>query len=480
MGKENWFLADPDGLKKIIERKGKGFIIFELIQNAWDQYVSLVSVNLHKPPGSHMVTLEVEDDDPDGFADLVHAYTVFGESTKKQDPKKRGIFDLGEKLVIALCHEAKIESTSGTIIFDPKKGRFKSRHCREIGSKFTGKLKMSRDEMAEAERLSKTLIPPDGIITTFNGKILPQRLPLHEFSATLPTQFGDSEGYIHKTRRMAPVQVHEVLPGEEAHIYEMGIPVVASGDKWHVNVGQKLPQSLERDGLPPSFVQELRVVVLNEMHDQISEEEANSEWVRSAASDSRCSDGAINTVVTQRYGEDRVGYDPSDPEANMTATSKGSCVIPARGMSKGEWSNAKRAGVIIPAGKKFPTPKPYGTSGPPVDTVPESKWTENMKGTVEYLKQMHLALIKTGVPLSVTVVNTTNDFSAAYSKYELDLNIRKLGKRWFDLRNNQIDIDALMIHEFAHFYCGNHLDHKFHDACCKLGARLKQIALESK
>ena len=80
---ENWFEVDKAGLAKLLERKGKAFVLHELVQNAWDQKVTKVDVHLNRDPGTHHVIIMVEDDDPNGFADLSHAFTLFAESAKK-------------------------------------------------------------------------------------------------------------------------------------------------------------------------------------------------------------------------------------------------------------------------------------------------------------------------------------------------------------------------------------------------------------
>ena len=54
---KNWFEVDKQGLAKILERKGKEFALFELVQNCWDEPgVTKVSVALEhqgwKKPGS--------------------------------------------------------------------------------------------------------------------------------------------------------------------------------------------------------------------------------------------------------------------------------------------------------------------------------------------------------------------------------------------------------------------------------------------
>ncbi len=122
----NWFEVDKEGLAKLVERRGKVFILHELLQNAWDcGKATNVNVSLIPIANKPFAELVVEDDDPDGFRDLSHAYTLFAESEKKSDKKRRGRFNLGEKLVLALCEEASVLSTKGRIAFD-KQGRKKS------------------------------------------------------------------------------------------------------------------------------------------------------------------------------------------------------------------------------------------------------------------------------------------------------------------------------------------------------------------
>ena len=129
----DWFSVDKEGLYKLLKRKGMQFLIYELAQNCWDTSTSQVEVKLMPVDGRPLVELVVIDDDPDGFRDLAHAYTLFAESEKKGDPEKRGRFNLGEKLVLAACLEATITSTKGTVMFGPN-GRTTSRKRRDAGT----------------------------------------------------------------------------------------------------------------------------------------------------------------------------------------------------------------------------------------------------------------------------------------------------------------------------------------------------------
>jgi len=41
-GRRDWVDVDMDGLRKILERRGKELALYELVQNAWDENVTNV------------------------------------------------------------------------------------------------------------------------------------------------------------------------------------------------------------------------------------------------------------------------------------------------------------------------------------------------------------------------------------------------------------------------------------------------------
>ena len=98
-----------------------------------------------------------------------------------------------------------------------------------------------------------------------------------------------------------------------------------------------------------------------------------------------------------------------------------------------------------------------------------------MKNIVTYARFLGEELM--GVKLIVSVVCTTNNFSACYGAGRLDFNLLRLGHSWFEQGVTE-DVDRLLIHEFGHQYSGDHLSADYHDALCRLGARLKRLALE--
>jgi len=474
-----WFDVSRSGLGKQAEQYGKGRLVGELIQNALDEVgVTSIEVTLSLVPGRPMADLIVEDDSPEGFRDLSHAYTLFAESYKRANPEQRGQYNFGEKLVLAVCESASISTTKGTVIFDPNVGRTeKLRQKRERGSVFRGRIRMTREEYSGVVDYLNSLLLAESVVVTLNGKQLVPRNPIHTFEASLDTPVADDQGIMRIRVRKTFVSIHEVMPGETAFLYEMGLPIVETDDKWHVNIGQKVPLNRDRDNVRPAYLRAIRTTVLNEMHQLLTEQDANEVWVRQASSDSNCTSESIKKVLDLRFGEKRAAYDPTDPEANKTWVSKGGTIVYGSMLNKEEWKKAKEADAIKPAGKLCPTSKPFSDdpNAPTVTIISYDQWTDGMKNIVAYSKFLAFELM--GVKVSVVIVDTKNNFLACYGPGELYLNIQRLGSHWFENGVNE-EVDRLLIHEYGHQYSGDHLSEEYHEALCQLGAKIKRLSLE--
>ena len=471
-----WFDVDRKGLARLLERKGKEFVVFELVQNAWDEKTTRVDVTLKRLAGTREVELTVEDDNPNGFETLTHAFVLFADSKKVHDAGKRGRFNLGEKLVISSCREAEIASTTGTIRFTETEGRKTSRVKRERGSRFRGVMRMTNEELERCGTAVRRLLPPPGIATYFNGELIEGQKPCMVTEATLPTEIADADGVLRKTSRKTAVEFHDRLDGSPAMLFELGIPVVETGDRWHVNVQQKIPLNFDRDNVPPAYLAKVRALTLETMNGHMGAEDANATWVRDAIQrhGSDMSDETIRRVTDLRFGEKRVAYDPSDTEANHIAVSQGYQLVYGSQLSSAEWDAAKRAGAILPAGRVTPSAKPYQEGGRPQEYVPRDKWTDHMESTVELIERVSEALLGTKVGVEVTS-DITWPFSAAYGGRRMVLNLGRLGHKWFG--GPLESISNLMLHELAHEFESSHLSSDYHAALSRLGAKMTDLAL---
>jgi hypothetical protein len=471
-----WFDVDRKGLAKLIRQRGLEFVVFELVQNAWDQQTSRCDVTLTAIEGRPLVELVVTDDDPEGFADIRHAFTLFAESTKKGDVEKRGRFNLGEKLVLAVCEEARIITTTGGVGFGPE-GRSSLRTTRERGSEFRGVLRMTRQEMGEIEHAMSLLIAP--MPTTFNGQELAPRRRIASIEVTLPTIRTDSEGQLRPTRRRTRIDLYEPLPGEPARLYELGIPICETGDRWDVDVAQKVPLSMDRSSVTDGYLREIRVAALNAAGEQLTQDEARAPWVQVATNHPDAQPGKVLAVTRKRFGERFVDYDPTDKEANGTAFSNGCAVIPSRALGKQERAHLRGINAIQPAGQLYPTH--------PDKRVPSRELTDDEDTpAVRRLVAMYERLGEHLVDHAVRVVVHHARGSGTLADYDrstatMRLNLANLGIDWFERSGawptrDQLD---LLVHELGHDAEADHTSHAYHSALTRLGARLAYLALIS-
>lgn len=486
---KDWFSAHKDGLRQVherlVERRGFGILGGELYQNVMDTDATHCLFAVHKVAGRPAVELMVEDDGH-GFHNLEDAWTMFAPSEKKADPTKAGRFNFGEKVVLSFARKASIHTTSGTVVFDDYGRSMYPRRKRDKGTVFQAELRCTQEQYEEFIAYLGRIIVRPNLVLTINGREVKHRKPIHSFTITLPTEQGEG---LRLTNRKTKVEVYEPLEGELPSIYELGIPVVETGDRWHYNVTQKVPLNVDRDNVTPSYLRTLRVAVLNEMHEVLSGDDTETTWVNEATSDKRCTNEAVEAFRVQKYGADSVVADPSNPEANAEAVAHKRPLIHSRGLTPGQRENLYRAQTLISSSKAYPTAGKGAYSddpnAPPVKVIPPEKWSAGMAQIQQYTEALAFRLM--GVRVQVRFVSCNkfgggNRWGACYGRGHLsgtswfDYNVFTLGRAWFDNGVNE-EVDKLILHEFGHQFESNHLDHDYHNALCALGAKLKREVL---
>lgn len=477
--------VDRNGLAKKLANRPKAFVLYELVQNAWDEDSTEVRIELsfQRSSGarSGLVAITVKDDSPDGFADLRSIYTLFRDSKKAPDPTKRGRFELGEKLIIALADYVRVETTKGTITISGNE-RTQSRARRQAGSSVEVQFRATLDEYEALRKGAELLIPPkptylDGIL------LLNLSHRCAAFEAPLDTIVSDEAGaLVHRTRK-TEVRVYTPAAGARGWVFEMGIPIVETGDAWHYDVQQRVPVNWERNNLPAAFLKTLRVEALNHLHAELPHEEAGAPWVTSAIDDPRCEADALGTIVKERFGEKAVVYDPSDPEGTKLAVSQGYTVVTGGALPATAWENIRRHATILPAGQVTPSPKPYSQDGRPEREIPRDKWTPDMGCRAIFCEELAVSL-NLG-RLEVVIVNEPKvywqaNFGRRGDGFRLCLNYGRLGKVWFAMPHHGEPVLSLLIHELAHAESSDHLSEEYHRALCNIGARVTMLALKQR
>lgn len=463
-----WFDVDKSGLSKIMSRKEKHFVLFELIQNAWDENSSEVFVTVDKPKNSQFVDIVVKDNNPEGFKNLEHSFTLFAESEKKSNPKQRGRFNIGEKLVLSMCKEATIKTTKGTVFFGDN-GRIKKREKTEIGTIFSAKLKMTTQEMENMLEKTSILIPPSDIKTFINNKILVTKTPIKSFNMSLPTEISDIEGNLKRTKRKTDVEIYESENG--SYIYEMGIPIVKIEDKFSINVLQKVPLNLERDNVTPKYLKDLRAEVLNHTNELINEEEASSLWIQDALENESISKESIEKIIKKRFGEKIVSYDPTDLESNKKAVANGYQVLHGRQLTKAQWNNVRKHDLVNSSSSMFPTPKPFSDdpNAKSLKIIKKQDYTEKQKTLHSNLKD--IAMFITGKSINLKFANDHKwGFGGSFAKDSREMIINLSGhKNKEEITEKILDV---FIHELGHLYESDHLSDNYYRALTKIGSKM--------
>lgn len=463
------FDIDIQGFTKLAQRwaekRGMGAIVGELVQNTFDENVTDVQIRMKMEVGG-VAVLEVEDDAPDGFVDLKDAYTLYATSKKVEDASKAGRFNAGEKFVVALCSEATISTTTGTVCFSRTDGRHMKRITREKGSIFSARIKMTREQYDEMEKFAWSILPPSRLKLSLNGTVIPSRSTLGTFEETLDTEISTGDGVLRKSRRKATVEVYEAKEGETPSIYELGLPVVETGDKWHVNVLLRVPLNLERDNITPAYLKSIRAFVANHMAAILTDKDANSTWVNEALSDPRISPIAARKIMDINFGEKRVVHDPHDPESTSRAQSEGYTVIYPRSLTSDQRDNVKKFDLAPTSSRLFPTPS-VKTSMDGQHPIPREDYSPKMFAIYDYAKTLAELLLHKNI--TVEFYRELGIFAACYGPGRLSLT-KKVATYSID------KLEELLIHEFAHDCERDHMSHAFHEACCRLGVKLASVA----
>ena len=467
----SWFAVDKEGLQQTVARKSKSSAIFELLQNAFDEDgCTRVDVTV-TPPKDGRSVLTVVDNSPTGYRDLSNAHTMFAKSYKKADPTKRGRFNLGEKLVLALCDEATITSTTGQTIFNSDGTRSESRKRTEVGSVFRGVLPMEEAELETIMKEIQMVIAP--IRTTYNGKNIPSRRPFHTFDATLATEIADEKGVMRSRQRKTKVRLYQVNEGEKAWLYEKGLPVCELDTKWHIDVQQKVPVNLERDAVSDAYRTSVYVAVINAMHSELTKDDMAAIWVQRALEADRISAEAAIKVVKAQFGDEAVIESSKDKGSINNARAHGKTTIARGAFNSRQWKNIKAKAGLKQSHDDYATDHEHDLS----KLVDPKQYSSDLKRYVKLIEDVTPYLLSHRV--TVRAIDDPDENLAActeWGKKQFVFTINIGAHNIHDWAENY----SVMIHELAHFreQSNDHLVRDFWGALEIIGAKLAQLALQ--
>jgi hypothetical protein len=461
MAKQPWFTVDPEGLAELQRGKPLAYIAREPIANALDQNIKRCTVTLRHEARS--IILAVEDDDPKGFQDLAHAFTLFSHTPKREEPTQRGRFALGEKQAISRCTEASIVTTTGSVFFDKKDGRRMGRTKREVGTLVSLRFPGTKADAAEIVETLRSYLPPPGVEYVVNDQIIAHRKPLRSITARLQTEIYDGQQF---RKNMRSTEVHVHAANGQAMLYELGIPVCPIACKYTLDVQQKVPLGVDREMVPEPFLRSLYAEVLNATASDLAPEESSEDWVRQGSEDKRVAPEALRTVLQRRYGDKVLVANPNDARSNDEAKSKGYHVLRGSELSGEEWGRAREHGLLQSTTQVFGWTPGNAT---PVEPTPDMLRVANLARAI--------AQRVLGIRITVTFYRLPGaGYSARYGQRTMEFVLNRLGEAWF--KDPLADkVLGLIIHELGH-ESGHHTEDAFHQAICAMAAALVRIARE--
>lgn len=455
---KNWFEVDKKGLQALQAGKSKTFIIRELVQNAFDEDIHECNVNIEWLSDGNVVII-VEDDSPEGFKNLTHAYTLYADTYKRRDVKKRGRFNIGEKEVLSLCEHAEIRTTKGTIAFRST-GREKLSKKRHFGSEVYLHLKMKHSEFKELIEYAATILPPKGIHYRVNNNTVHYKFPFTVISETLKTEILE-DNIFRSTRRKTDIYIHKE---DKAYLYEMGIPVCEIDCDYSIDVQQKVPLSTDRTKVSGAYLKELYAFVLNATYEELTEESSSNNWIRTATTSDKIKSVAVEKVVKERYGDKVVVASPGDPGSVDEAITRGYRVIRGSEMSAEEWKNVRKNNIIESSTSTFGSKL--------TDDYEVVKPTRNMIRAEDFIKRVANRLLSVQAKVRY-VKSKTLTHAATYGYNTITFNLTKLPDDIFDIKKDMISQELLdlVMHELAHEK-GYHYEHAYHKCLTMMGSKL--------
>jgi len=453
-----WFAVSEKGLRDMLSGKKKTFIIRELVQNCFDEPITKCIVDIKWDSGK--VWLSVEDDSPEGFRNIEHAYTLFADTYKRGSPIHRGRINIGEKLVLAICinYGAEISTTKGTVEFHPTKGRIHHWSIkREKGSIFKGTFRATKAEYQELIDHAKSLLPPANIDFYVNQEKMQPKVIFKFFKCKLDTEIYDYDIDNWKILKRE-TEVHLIESDGQSYVFEMGIPIMATDCKWHIDVQQRVPLTLDRESIRPSYLKVLYAEVLNNTYESIEDGEVSTPWVRTGSVDNHVTRDAVKTIFQKRHGNNYLIENPFDPNANAEAISRGHHIIRGNELSSEERAKMQEFDMYTT------TTDRYGKTGVPGTEVEPTPEQERFAKFAKKVAKEYL-----GIDLTVRFMKANVSDCAYFGSNELLYIVNKLPKDYFDEINERNLNDLL--HELGH-KAGNHPDHAYHQLLTRLGARL--------
>lgn len=330
---KRWFEVADDGWRRLSASRPLGRLMLEALQNAFDERAGQVTVEL----GAEQVV--VEDDAEGGIGDERLVYTIF-LSDKPDDPTRRGRMGRGLKELLAGMDRATVETVGTTVEFS-EEGRRSRENERARGTRLVLGRRFADEELVEAKRMLRLCIPPKGTtLKVASRQVRRPRSVLTLSSCHLETVII-ADGVERAAMGNTTLSIYTPRRGEQAHLFEMGLPVEAWNLPWHVDVAQRVPLGEGRDAVPDRYKLAVKAALLEAMiHSYLDRNDLRSDWVHEVIAGWPLTPALLDAYVSRVFPRGSVLG--GTRRANDRARQLGAHIVDASVISHGAYMSLSR------------------------------------------------------------------------------------------------------------------------------------------
>ncbi len=475
--KPNRFDIDDEGYKQQIKDVKPYRLCNDMVQNCLDEdSITNFQFNIKKNTADGLWEVKI-DDNGDGFLKTSDIYTLFGDSYKRADHKKRGQFNEGDKRFFASCVEGQLRTKDIVVVFPKEGGRIVTKQKTPAqGTHVIATFKWTKKDVESVMKSLTSIIVDKRQKFMLNGENVPSRESLRSFDARLYTS-KLIDGRMTPRKEDTMIDIFQVPDGDDSWLYEMGIPVctLEQNIKWHVNINQKLPQqTTSRNVVSEKYLQSVYESVLNNTVDLVEKEDASATWIQEGMKGA--TEETAKEVFKKVYDTDEVYIQSqTDPRANEKAIESGGQLIKRNWLDSDAREHLKDIGVISYASETFKT---NYASSEQIEPNEDMIWFERV--TLEIMKNT----LDSEIPIFFVKSKEVTDLAwmaEMFGCYSLTFNTSRLGKQFFkEYKAEQI---ALVIHELAHKDAEvengmSHLSHKYIDETIRIGSVIAEKGIQ--
>ena len=318
----DWFGVDVGRRAARIRSRPLAHILKEALSNSLDAGAAAVSMTC-RPGGPGAFEFTCTDDGRG--CDEPEILRRVGSTTSDLHAGTRGRFGQGLIDLVAVSERAEIRTLGHRLVFDGDGCRITAAKVGFGGLSLTATLRRGGEGLDGLDDYFGSVILPDGVSLTFNGRRIARRVPerLVEGLRLATVLYDPAEDRVRRRQRATAVEIHPRRGGSPM-IHELGIPVDAAPWElpYDINVMQKTPLDADRDMLPDKYKEKLIGDLIGHMSDAYIEYmdargEAPAEIADSRRNAASLSDDARRKLVRTVTGadpDDIVRRNPLDPD----------------------------------------------------------------------------------------------------------------------------------------------------------------------